>query len=526
MKNKNLLIIVFEIIVIVLGIVGITYATSVIINNRTSTLITVSEYNVDYIGDSEIVINGLEPMDDNLVNYNTKNNVIRLEFSLRGVKENNDEKIIYDIMMKDINIDCSLINKYTKWRLFKNGSLISNGSLDPNFDGDILGENMHLTNIQEDLPKYDEEYDKYVLLFWISESCDNLETCELIDQSDILNSQMSMKVFVALYSGTKQPLKRVGNNDNTCANRPLLDDNMVPVTYNNGEFVVADVNNHDKNYLWYDYLNQKWANAVVVRKNKYTSVGMKIDPADILGYFVWIPRFRYKLWNVESEITDSYNAYDNGIKIIFENGLGKVENSKITNDNYLTHPAFGDTLRGFWISKYEISKDNDDYKFISETDSYKDDTLENYQNISNTISSSYKFSDNVTSHMINNLEWGATLYLSHSEYGVCKNNGCVSIGINNNYISGANKEDTTTRNVYGVYDMAGGSGEYVLGSEKIGSATSEVILENGDTWYEGHGLISDRDYIIRGGNSKGLFYFGDISMDNPSLSTRVVLTFK
>ena len=137
-------------------------------------------------------------------------------------------------MMKDMNIDCSLLNKYTKWRLFKNGSLISNGSLDPNYDGDILGDSMHLTNIQEDLPKYNEDYDKYVLLFWISESCDNLETCELIDQSSILNSKMSMKVFIALYSGAKQPVNRIGNSDNTCANSPILDEKMVPVTYVNG----------------------------------------------------------------------------------------------------------------------------------------------------------------------------------------------------------------------------------------------------------------------------------------------------
>lgn len=526
MKNKNLLIIVFEIIVIVLGIVGITYATSVLINNRASTLLTASGYNVDYIGDTDIIIDGLEPMSDNLVNYNTRNNVIRLEFSLRGVKENEQDDLIYDVMMKDMNVDCSLLNKYTKWRLFKNGSLISNGNLDPAFDGDILGESMHLTNIQEDLPKYSEEYDKYVLLFWISESCDNLETCELVDQSAILNSTMSMKVFIALYSGNKQPVERIGNNDNTCANRPTLDDNMVPVTYDNGEFVVADKTNHDKDYLWYDYLNQKWANAVVVKNNKYSTIGMKIDPNDILGYFVWIPRFRYKLWNAGSNVTDSYNAYDNGISIIFENGLGTTENNNFVNDNYITHPAFGNNLRGFWISKYEISKTDDEYKFVGNTDSYKDDSIENYQTICSSLSSDYKLSENVTSHMITNLEWGATLYLSHSTYGVCKGDGCSSIGINNNYVGGSNKEDTTTRNVYGIYDMAGSSPEYVLGSEKIGTATNEVILENGDTWYEGHGIPSDRNYLIRGGVNKGLFYFGDISMDTPSISTRIVLNFK
>ena len=129
--------------------------------------------------------------------------------------------------------------------------------------------------------------------------------------------------------------------------------------------------------------------------------------------------------------------------------------------------------------------------------------------------------------MINNLEWGATLYLSHSKYGVCNGNKCEKIAVNNTYTSGYNKQDTTTRNVYGVYDMAGASGEYVNGeSNNLGSATKEVILRNGDTWYNGIGVISYRDYLVRGGLDKELFYFGDIAMDLTENSTRVVLTNK
>ena len=152
------------------------------------------------------------------------------------------------------------------------------------------------------------------------------------------------------------------------------------------------------------------------------------------------------------------------------------------------------------------------------------DTLENYQNIGASLSESYKLGDDVQSHMVNNLEWGATLYLSHSKYGVCEGDGCSSIGINSTYISGNNKQDTTTRNIYGVYDMAGGSGEFVLGKSSLGSATKEVILDNGNTWYNGMGALSDRDYIIRGGINRGMFYFGDISMTNVENSTRVSLT--
>ena len=189
-KNKNLLVIVFEIVVIILGIIGITYATTQIINNRTVTNLTVGEYTVEYIGDKNVTVNNLEPIDDNLVNINTKDKVIRLEFSLRGAASNKKDNLIYDVMIKNLKIHCAFLNKYTKWVLCKNGNKLSTGSLDPAFDGDALGDTMRLTNIQEDLPSHNDKYDKYVVIFWISESCDDISSCELIDQSNIVDKSV------------------------------------------------------------------------------------------------------------------------------------------------------------------------------------------------------------------------------------------------------------------------------------------------------------------------------------------------
>ena len=523
-KNRNILVLVFEILVISLGVGGITFATSRLLNSRTTTIIMAGEYNVEYVGEEEIKASELEPISDSLIGINSNDKVIRVEFSLRGVKENDDPDLIYDVMLSDMNIDCSLLNEYTKWNLYKNGNLISSGSLDPKFDGNVLGEYMRLTNTQEDLPEYNEEYDKYVLIFWISESCDNLETCKLVDQSNIINSSIDMKVFIAVYSGEKTVFERVPSNDNSCANRPSLYDNMVPITYVNGEWVVADVNNNNKDYSWYDYGNSKWANAVVVNNpDNYSDVGKKISNDDVLGYFVWIPRYRYKLWNVSDELTDSYHAYDNGIDIIFEGGLSDTPNTDIINDNYITHPAFSSLMKGFWVSKYEMSKDGEKYKFIMNKDSYRSDTLENYKSISNAISTNYKLGDTITSNMISNLEWGAILYLSHSKYGVCNQNGCDRISLNNSYISGNDKQDTTTRNVYGVYDMGGASGEYALGNASVGTATSEVMLADGTSWSDSHGILNDSDYFIRGGIGMGMFSFVGISMDYLQYSTRITL---
>lgn len=526
-KNKNALVIVFEIFVIALGIGGITFATSKLISDRTTTLLTTGEYQIDYVGDDLVTAKDLEPMSDSKVNINTKDNVIRLDFKLKGAASNKKTNLIYDVMLSDMNIDCSLLNKYTKWNLYKNGSLLSQGSLDPTFDGNILTNSLRLTNIQEDLPTSSDEYDEYVLLFWISESCEDLLNCEPIDQSNIANSNLSMKIFIALYGGAKKQYERIPNYDTSCANKPELLKNMIPVTYQNGNWIVANKDNSTKENLWYDYQSSKWANAVVVKSGNYNKVGTPIKNEDILAYYVWIPRFRYKLWNAEETVQDSYQAYDEGIDIIFENGLNSTTKvNTYTNNTYITHPSFDSNLTGFWINKYELSKNQDTYLSIPNTTSYNSDTLENYKNIIINLSTNYKLDKNTETHIVNNLEWGATLYLSHSKYGVCAGDGCQSIDINKTLISGNNKQDTTTRNVYGVYDMAGASPEYVVENTKIGTATTEVILPNGDTWYEGHSLASTRDYLIRGGQNNGLFYYGDIGINSNNISTRSVIISK
>lgn len=525
-KNRNYLVVIFEIIIIILGIVGITLATTKLLNDRTVTNLKTDEYNVDYQGDKDIVIEKLEPIDDEKININTHDNVIRLEFSLKGVSTNKKDDIIYDIMLSDMNIDCSLLNKYTKWNLYKNGKLLTTGSLDPQFDGNVLSDNMRLTLKQEDLPKYNEESDKYVLIFWISESCDDLLTCELIDQSDIVNSKMSMKVFIALYTGAKKNYYRIPNYDTSCANKPELYGNMIGVSYKNGNFVVANTDNSTKENMWYDYGKQVWANAVVVRdKSKYMEIGTVINNSDVLGYYVWIPRYKYKLWNATDEVTDSYNAYDNGIDITFSTGIDDNSSNSYENNTYITHPAFKNN-KGFWISKYEISKNGQDYLFLPNMTAYQNDTIDNYKNILSNLSNSYKLGDKAESRMVNNLDWGATLYLSHSKYGVCNGDGCNSISVNDTYVAGNNKQDTVTRNVYGVYDMAGASSEYVLGNSTIGSATNEVFLANGDTWNQGHSLVSNRDYLLRGGIGSSIFYFGEIGINSTLISTRGVIEAK
>ena len=52
-------------------------------------------------------------------------------------------------MLKDMNIDCSLLNEYTKWNLYKNGELIYNGNFSPKFDGNVLTDNIFSQNVEK-----------------------------------------------------------------------------------------------------------------------------------------------------------------------------------------------------------------------------------------------------------------------------------------------------------------------------------------------------------------------------------------
>ena len=526
-KKRNIVVLIFEILLIAVSVGGLTLATSSLLG-VSKTVIKFGKYNVDYIGSTEIIANDLEPISDSLINYNTKDNVIRLEFSLRGVDTNeHPEDLIYDVMLSDINIDCSLLNKYTKWRLYKEKELVYSGNFSPSFDGNILTDNYKLTETQTKLPLSNDDYDNYVLIIWISEACEDLTTCERYDQSGIVNSNISMKVFIAIMGGIPIQYERIPNMDAVCHNKPELYEGMIPVYYDNGSFKIADSTNSDVNMIWYNYGQSRWANAVFVNTDKYndSKAGTVVENRDILGYYVWIPRFKYKLWNNGVDTTDSYNAYKNGIDIVFESGVNSSgditcnKNSCVgVKDKYLTHPAF-DNARGFWISKYEISEGN---KFVPNVESLKNQTIDEYKRIINGLSNVYNLGDSVSSHVVTNLEWGVTLYLSHSKYGVCSNDGCKDIGVNNTYVSESNKQDTTTRNVYGVYDMAGGTYEYAFGNGILGTGIEEVRVNGTDTWYQGTYREINGDYILRGG--QGMFSLHDIGMVD--VSTRSVLVSK
>ena len=153
--------------------------------------------------------------------------------------------------------------------------------------------------------------------------------------------------------------------------------------------------------------------------------------------YVWIPRYKYKLFNVNGSNTNSQM-----IEVEFEDSTTPKSNGT-QNGEWLTHPAFtfGTTeLSGIWVGKFESSNSTSDVKIIPNVTSLRSQTVDNMFSASRAIEANSKYgltSSEVDTHMMKNMEWGAVAYLTNSKYGRYESTGsCISSGceawINNN----------------------------------------------------------------------------------------------
>jgi len=293
---------------------------------------------------------------------------------------------------------------------------------------------------------------------------------------------------------------RVGEYKESLLNQadPVLTDNLVPVIIkDNGE-----VQKVDTNYTWYDYETKYWANAVVLRSSDTYNTGDIIPEEAIESYFVWIPKYSYKLFDLGnySSLT-SIASKEQPISIRF--GLTNTSDG-VTGEcttpgtagasgncgvgEYMTHPAFlAFDTNGLWVGKFETGYDGATTTEAAATDVDKVDiskiiikpNVYSWRNIKigNMFENSYQYLRSDESHMMKNTEWGSVAYLSHSLYGTCEEvNGevkCSEVRTNNNsaYITGyagteqpmvgsnkgesinGNKVENTTLGVDGIHTL-------------------------------------------------------------------------
>jgi uncharacterized protein YpmB len=265
---------------------------------------------------------------------------------------------------------------------------------------------------------------------------------------------------------------------------------------------------------WYDYGSKKWAN-------------IKTSNNGNDAYWVWIPRYAYK-------ITNSHTATAEQINIIFLSGTSNtpVDGSSLPS-GYIVHPAFsfgGTELSGIWVAKYEASSsspnavDGNGYtgggnnttlqvRVLPSVYSWRYISTGNAQTVSMNMTSStgsVGTTTDVDTHQMKNVEWGAVAYLCQSQYGTepwinpfgdwtarsykiktgyagaSKDSGALAEG--NASLSAYNTTNgvkaSTTGNIYGVYDMSGGTWEMTAavlnnGNSNIGTyGTSTYVTNN------------------------------------------------
>lgn len=287
-------------------------------------------------------------------------------------------------------------------------------------------------------------------------------------------------------------------------------------------------------------------------KGDFGSVlGQEVKMEDITTMWVWIPRYKYVIFNGNNELSEEQE-----VKIQFEHGIDKTgtvsctENiltandssssetctdttngSIINNKSTYTHPAFtfGDEeLTGIWYAKFEMSTDQNSACATSQSTTNCDKVHDNiyvkpdqislrYQKIANEFQSirnielfnnihGFNQSENATTssqtgeitndnnnidiHMQKNMEWGAVTYLAYSKYG--KYGNSLYTGTNkrvykNNYYTSSN--NYTYKTGYSGY------------SYNASSSTTSTVLYNDLT-----DLGSGKGYKGAGASTTGTIY--------------------
>ena len=310
------------------------------------------------------------------------------------------------------------------------------------------------------------------------------------------------------------------------ANAPEIDGTMIPIKYNGENWVVTTTSDPDwYNYNIEEkkWANVMLSDGTY--KAGSVKAGQVIQENELGSMFVWIPRYAYKIVYFNSEedkqayLLDRNDVsrivgYSDARGIVDTQGKvpsdinQKQDTSIAVEDNYRTHPVFekdvdkggwGKKTKGIWVGKFEMTtttSSNGTNMILPNKQARRNENITKFFTDSQAIGE--KFNMALDSHLIKNSEWGAVAYLAESKYG--RNGEEISVNQCSNYCTGVgrglNKDEdstktgdgkiynstyswssvkdiqkyngsvgvlsSTTGNIYGIYDMAGGSWEYMM----------------------------------------------------------------
>ena len=583
LKQHKLILIIF-IIGIILIVTGTTYSFYKIkLEGQKQHFISSDVISFTYKeSEDKISITNMEPKSDtegikeNYFEFNVASNLVKdmsinyeisiLKTSTTNSFEENDVKAYLTDGNDNALVNPILISNLGNSKKIANAKVIYNNSFMYNNSNEI-------------------QTHTYRLRVWLKSDINMSKYTKVVETETGTNVSLEQKTykFKINVSTVEQ------NLDTSGANKPVLASNMIPVYYDeaNSVWKKADKNNSQKDYRWYSYTSTgeykgMWANAVTVKDtNRQTYLnaepGTTISMDDINTMWVWIPRF--------NAVTPS--NYNGGTK----DNPGAIDVSFVKqNERAIDAFTFGNKeLSGFWYGKFEVGGTHAS-SCTNETCNVSNIVVKpNMTSLRSKKVSSYFFASRsmeqpnnsfgfinseVDTHMSKNNEWGAVAYLTQSIYGRCTDSTtCTEVGINNNgsYITGygapagskyndtngayntsLGKEASTTKNIYGIYDMSGGAYEYVMGvlnktiglsgfgslpDEKYynnytGSSYTGHALDETAGWYSDNAYFPDMSasWFLRGGHYgnttiAGVFYFhrGSCQLDS-NYSSRFVIT--
>ena len=366
------------------------------------------------------------------------------------------------------------------------------------------------------------------------------DSCSINDAEELVATSSIPEKGTSDGSETEEPGNITYKEEILNGTEPKLSGALIPITIEDD----GTVKKADTTSKWYSYEEKRWANAVILKDESEVYNNGEIIPEDAIeSYFVWIPRYRYKLWNVDNVSSSGVDeSVVHEIEIEFESKSISPSNGS-SNGEWLTHPAFTSfDVNGMLVGKFETGYDGatsvgganknttEADKVIIKPNVY---SWRNIQ-VANAFTVSYNYKRELESHMMKNTEWGAVAYLSHSKYGI---NDEIRINNNSNYLTGyaATAENgsssttdvamwnttvgylaSTTGNITGIYDMSGGAYEGVMGVMK--DPNGNLMSGWNSTFNSGfNGTLEDGSSITNGINFPDSKYY-DVYNYNSSQS--------
>ena len=563
MKKQNIIMGISFVLLFVM-VIGVSYAAYKFSAAGTKeNVISTGTISMSYSQNSFIDLKNTYPKTDTYA-IATKEDKSSMEFSV-SMETSGTKQINYALAITNIEEGATLKSDKVKIYLEKEGKVVNNfetnkGQTIDSFKNKYIEGLIDSYAIYQDILTPSNKTHHYVLTSWIDESYILPIKNETTTTKQTNEETYKFKVKVV---GVDTPItieekSTVSSLDTSGANAPVLASNMIPVYYDetSGVWKKADKNNKDNNNRWYSYESSgeykgMWANAVTVKDtNRQTYLnatpGTTISMNDITTMWVWIPRF--------NAVTP--NNYNGGTK-------AKPNAIDVTyakqNEPAIDAFTFGNKeLSGFWYGKFETGHatlaSNTTKNNLGCTNEICNNangiiikpnvTSLQYNNLSNFFFASRSMEqtgnsfgfikDEVDTHMSKNNEWGAVAYLTQSIYGRCTDSTtCAAVGINNNkntitgygapagsndsatngaYNTTLGKDASTTGTIYGIYDMAGGSYEFVMGifadtngkprsGYTIGSNSGFTGMLSDGTTYTGIAFPDSKYYNLYTGSS-------------------------